>query len=320
MYIFLKTKYQYNLIMEQISSYETIQNPGVSNFTPFFQVKEEIKKAKNIKINEYENPFKKEEYSLDKKLIHKMVQKINKNKIKKEKKTEEDKKNENIQDTFQRFESVKIFDKKISQKKEFNNQKRGCYSSSKKSNEINTIDNFRFKSKDKSNNSEDSINIIFNDIINIKSFDSNEKNEDSKKESNKSKIISKYIENLKIEKFDIHFETNNKIKNKEQSQNMISFEENIIKYYNQNRRIIRKTDNFIEALQNLSDNITLNNAIILAKLDTIQTSISYTISNTISYSISKAISSLGDKLVDAIKIGFSSLKEKKLEEILIKNY
>ena len=145
----------------------------------------------NNGINEYENPFKKEEYSLDKKLIHKMVQKINKNKIKKEKKTEEDKKNENIQDTFQRFESVKIFDKKIFQKKEFKNQKRGCYSSSKKSNEINTIDNFRFKSKDKSNNSEVSINIIFNEIINIKSFDSNEKNEDSKKESNKSKIISK---------------------------------------------------------------------------------------------------------------------------------
>ena len=92
MYIFLKTKYQYNLNMEQISSYETIQNPGISNLTPFFQVKEEIKKAKNIKINEYENPFKKEEYSLDKKLIHKMVQKINKNKIKKEKKQKKIKK------------------------------------------------------------------------------------------------------------------------------------------------------------------------------------------------------------------------------------
>ena len=78
MYIFLKTKYQYNLNMEQIKTPKTIQNPCVSNFTHFFQIKETIKKAKNIKINEYENPFKKEAYSLDKKLILKMVQKSSK--------------------------------------------------------------------------------------------------------------------------------------------------------------------------------------------------------------------------------------------------
>ena len=318
--------------MEQISTSKTIiENPGMSNSTSFLKENEGIKNKKNIKINKPENPFKKEASSVDKKLILKMVQKIAQYKIKKEKAIDEVKKNETFQGTFQKLQNLKIDDKKITQEKEINNQKGGYYSSSKNFNESIKIGNFGLQPKDKTDSNKESISNTFSDIVKIKDSDSTEKNEDSKKERNKSKIISKDIKNLNTEKIDVGLENNNEIKNKEKNGGVVGLEENIEKYYNQNRKIISKTDNFIEALQNLSDNITLNNAIILAKIDTIPTSLSNvlsssffntlstslsntlssSISNSISSSISNAIPLVSEKLTEAIKTGFASLKENK---------